>query len=99
MEDNAIMFYLRSQAKYGEEEVKAKFKAIRFFKGKLEKDEMIEYNESLERHYRKGQKLDTKEAKKKEKLRRAKQAQDRASNVWTEDTSNNTKLNVLIYVE
>ena len=36
---------------------------------------------------------------KKEKLRRAKQAQDRASNVWTEDTPNNAKLNVLIYVE
>ena len=43
LDDKAVKLYLKSQAKIEEEELNNKLKAIRFFKGKLSKEEMLEY--------------------------------------------------------
>ena len=50
----------------------AKFKAIRYFKGKLSEEEMQNYKESLTRLERRGKKLNEKPARLIEKERRSK---------------------------
>ena len=71
MEDNAIAIFLSAKEGLSDQEIKEKMKVIRFFKGKLSKEEMDNYNCSLERLNRKGSKLHVKSARAKETKRRA----------------------------
>ena len=54
MNDDAIIVYMKTQTDWEEDEITAKFKALRFFKGALDNEEMKSYTETLERLQRKG---------------------------------------------
>ena len=70
MNDDAMRVYMETQTNWEEAEMTAKFKAIRFFKGKLSSKAMKEYLESLERLMRKNRKLDETSARQRERERR-----------------------------